>query len=711
MVETTDAPDRGQPGQASAGPAVVGAEPDVVPVPGTSSVHRDRMDTVRGQRPGDRYIRVGRERPKRWVDVDAGADYHLLPSPGHIRATGGIGRVFGRVKRVLVGPPIATAQEHTERVNIFTGLAVFASDNISSSAYATEEIMRVLVLAGVGALSLTLPITFAIVAVLVIVVVSYQQTISAYPSGGGSYIVASTNLGALPGLTAAGALLVDYVLTVAVSIAAGVAALTSIYPGLFQYRVLLGVVFVAVLCLGNLRGIRESGAIFTAPTYIYLVAIFGLLGYGMIRYVMGDLPEYTAPAAWRTTDGAQALGLLLILRAFSSGSVALTGTEAVSNGVPAFKPPEARHAQTVLIAMGASFVSIFLGISFLAGRLGILPDPTEHETVISQLARALVGHGPYLYLVQLSTSLLLVLAANTAFADFPRLASILARDRFLPRLFAFRGDRLAFTGGIVLLASLAAILIVAFGGSVTNLIPLYTVGVFVAFTLSQTGMVRHWWRRKREERRWGLRAAINGLGAVTTGIVAVEVAASKFLLGAWMVLVLVPVLIVVMWGIHRHYGRLAGAQRPETPLNHTDVRLRPIVPIADLNVPAQQALAFARAIAPDDAVTLVHVTDDVAATERLRTAWDAQPHGGTHLVVIDSPYRSLGGPLLRYIDEVGGAHPGDTILVILPEYVPGHWWEHLLHNQTALRLKASLLFRPGVIVASVPYHMAHNGLA
>jgi amino acid transporter len=711
MVETTDAPDRGQPGQASAGPAVVGAESDVVPVPGTSSVHRDRMDTVRGQRPGDRYIRVGRERPKRWVDVDAGADYHLLPSPGHIGATGGIGRVFGRVKRVLVGPPIATAQEHTERVNIFTGLAVFASDNISSSAYATEEIMRVLVLAGVGALSLTLPITFAIVAVLVIVVVSYQQTISAYPSGGGSYIVASTNLGALPGLTAAGALLVDYVLTVAVSIAAGVAALTSIYPGLFQYRVLLGVVFVAVLCLGNLRGIRESGAIFTAPTYIYLVAIFGLLGYGMIRYVMGDLPEYTAPAAWRTTDGAQALGLLLILRAFSSGSVALTGTEAVSNGVPAFKPPEARHAQTVLIAMGASFVSIFLGISFLAGRLGILPDPTEHETVISQLARALVGHGPYLYLVQLSTSLLLVLAANTAFADFPRLASILARDRFLPRLFAFRGDRLAFTGGIVLLASLAAILIVAFGGSVTNLIPLYTVGVFVAFTLSQTGMVRHWWRRKREERRWGLRAAINGLGAVTTGIVAVEVAASKFLLGAWMVLVLVPVLIVVMWGIHRHYGRLAGAQRPETPLNHTDVRLRPIVPIADLNVPAQQALAFARAIAPDDAVTLVHVTDDVAATERLRTAWDAQPHGGTHLVVIDSPYRSLGGPLLRYIDEVGGAHPGDTILVILPEYVPGHWWEHLLHNQTALRLMASLLFRPGVIVASVPYHMAHNGLA
>jgi amino acid transporter len=314
--------------------------------------------------------------------------------------------------------------------------------------------------------------------------------------------VASDNLGPFPGLVAAGALLIDYVLTVAVSIAAGVAALTSIFPDLFAYRVVLGVGFVLLIGLGNLRGIRESGAIFTAPTYVYLVAIFGLLGYGFIRYALGDLPEYTAPAAWQEAHGTEALGLLLILRAFSSGSVALTGTEAVSNGVPAFKPPEARHAQIVLILMGSFFAVIFLGMSFLAGQLGILPDPSEQTTVVSQLARAFVGNSPYLYLVQVSTALLLVLAANTAFADFPRLLSILARDRFVPRLFAFRGDRLAFTGGILLLSILAVLLIVAFRGSVTNLIPLYTVGVFVAFTLSQSGMVVHWRRLRDRESRW-----------------------------------------------------------------------------------------------------------------------------------------------------------------------------------------------------------------
>ena len=546
---------------------------------------------------------------------------------------------------------------------------------------------------------------------LAIVVTSYQQTIQAYPTGGGSYIVASDNLGPFPGLVAAGALLIDYVLTVAVSIAAGVAALTSIFPDLFAHRVVLGVGFVLLICLGNLRGIRESGAIFTAPTYVYLVAIFGLLGYGFaaLRDRRSCL-TYTAPAAWQEAHGTEALGLLLILRAFSSGSVALTGTEAVSNGVPAFKPPEARHAQIVLILMGASFAAIFLGMSFLAGQLGILPDPTEQTTVVSQLARAFVGDSPYLYLVQISTALLLVLAANTAFADFPRLLSILARDRFVPRLFAFRGDRLAFTGGIFLLSILAVLLIVAFRGSVTNLIPLYTVGVFVAFTLSQSGMVVHWWRLRDQEPRWRMRAAINGIGAVTTGIVAIEVAISKFQLGAWMVLVLVPLLIAMMWGIGQHYRRIVGAQRPETPLDPAQVRLRPIIPIANLAVPAQQALAFARAIAPDEAITLVHVTDDVAAADRLRMEWERWPHGGAHLVVIESPYRTLAGPLLRYIDEVERASPGDTLMVILPEYVPGRWWEHLLHNQTALRLKAALLFHPGIIVANVPYHVAPDAV-
>jgi amino acid transporter len=692
------APDRaGRPGAPAA------ATPTASPLrPETPRAEPDHAELLRGTRPGDHYLRI-----------TGHADFRRT-QPGLLVAReeaglprSGLGRLLVRIRRLLIGRPLASAREVHERVNVFTGLAVFASDNISSSAYATEEIMRVLVLAGVGALSLTMPITVAIVAVLAIVVTSYQQTIHAYPNGGGSYIVASDNFGPLAGLVAAAALLSDYVLTVAVSIAAGVAALTSIFPALFDGRVLLGVAFVVVLCLGNLRGIRESGAIFTAPTYVYLAAIFGLLGYGLVRAATGSLPAYEAPAAWREAYGAQALGLLLVLRAFASGSVALTGTEAVSNGVPAFKPPEARHAQRVLILMGGCFGTIFLGMSFLAGRLGILPDPTEQQTVVSQLAATLVGDGtPYHYLVQISTALLLVLAANTAFADFPRLASILARDRFLPRTFQFRGDRLAFTGGIVVLAIIAATLIVAFKGSVTNLIPLYTVGVFLAFTLSQSGMVRHWWRLRDQVRTWRLRAAVNGVGAVTTGVVAVEVAASKFLLGAWMVLLLIPLLIGLMWAIRRHYRRLEAAEKAETPLDPAAIRTRVIVPIAKLNAPAQQALAFARAIAREGAVTALHVTDSREEAEALRTAWAELPHGEANLIVIESPYRALTGPFLRYIDALREAHPRDTLVVVLPEYVPRRWWEHLLHNQTALRLKAALLFRPGVIVANVPYHLA-----
>ncbi|HEV8638945.1 MAG TPA: APC family permease [Chloroflexota bacterium] len=637
--------------------------------------------------------------------------------PGHIvsredlgESRGALGRALTGLKRFLFGRPIRTEDEPHERVNVFTGLAVFASDNISSSAYATEEIMRVLVLAGVGLLSLTMPITVAICLVLAIVVISYQQTIRAYPSGGGSYIVASDNLGTRPALVAAAALLTDYVLTVSVSIAAGVAALTSIFPGWFDYRVAIGVGFVVLLYIGNMRGIRESGAIFTAPTYVYLVAIFGLLGYGFFRYLTGTLPPYEAPAEWSRAAGTEALGVFLILRAFASGSVALTGTEAVSNGVPAFKPPEPQNAGRVLIMMGAFFGAIFLGISFLAGQIGILPDPTEQETVISQLTRTLVGEGtPYHYLVQISTSLLLVLAANTAFADFPRLSSILARDRFLPRAFQFRGERLAFNVGIVNLAIIAAALIVIFQGSVTNLIPLYTVGVFVAFTLSQSGMVKHWWRLRDRDRGWRRRAVINGVGAVTTAIVAVEVAISKFALGAWMILILIPALILVMWAIRKHYSRLEGTLQPETPVRRAEVHPRMVVPVARLNVAAQQALAFAGAIAPSGAVTALHVADSGEEARRFRAEWEQWPHDeGVELVVIESPFRSLSGPLLGYIDAVAQANPRDTIVVVLPELVPGRWWEHLLHNQTALRLKASLLFHPGVIVANVPYHLSRR---
>ncbi len=654
----------------------------------------------RGARPGDRYVRIVRPYKGQFTRRGPG---HLVAREELLAPKTPFGRLADVGRRVLFGARIPTEREIHERIGIFKGLAVFASDNISSSAYATEEIMRVLVIAGVASLTLTMPITIVIVTVLAIVVASYQQTIRAYPNGGGSYIVASDNIGPAAGLTAAGALLTDYVLTVSVSIAAGVAALTSIAPGLFDYRVLLGVLFVVMLCVGNLRGIRESATIFSIPTYVYLVAIYGLLAYGLFRALTGDLPAYEAPADWRP-QGVEPLALLLILRAFASGSVALTGTEAVSNGVPAFKPPEWRHAQIVLILMGLCFGSIFLGMSFLAGRIGILPDPTEQETVVSQLTALLVGAGsPYHYLVQVSTALLLVLAANTAFADFPRLSSLLAKDGFMPRQFAYRGDRLAFSIGIVVLSFLSAALIVGFAGSVTNLIPLYTIGVFVAFTLSQTGMVRHWWKLREKERGWRVRAAFNGVGAVATAIVAVIVGVAKFALGAWMVLVLIPVLIAIMWGIHRHYRTVRDAmtlERPDTPLPRIAPRV--IVPVSRLDRAALYALAVARAIAKD--VTAVHVADTPEDAAEMQRRWDRWG-GEIPLAVVETPYRVLVAPLIAYIDAIDRQDPGRTIVVVLPEFVPRHFWEYPLHNQSALRLKVRLFFRRNTVVVDVPYHV------
>jgi amino acid transporter len=509
-------------------------------------------------------------------------------------------------------------------------------------------------------------------------------------------------------LTAGAALLTDYTLTVAVSTAAGITAITSAFPELFPYRVVVMVGAVAFVMLMNLRGIRESGRAFAIPTYVYVVSILGLIGVGVFRALTGTLPDYVPPADWLEMElqGVEVLGLFLILRAFASGSVALTGTEAVSNGVPAFKPPEARNAQVVLVAMGTLFATIFIGLSFLASQLGIIPDPTEGTTVVSQVARTLVGESPYFYLIQFSTAVLLLLAANTSFNGFPRLASILARDRYLPRVFQFRGDRLAYTSGIVLLAVAASSLIVAYRGSVTSLIPLYTVGVFIAFTCSQAGMVRRWLRRRAEEPSWRWRAAINALGALTTGFVAVEVAFSKFMLGAWMVLIFIPLLIGLMWSIHRHYTTLDSAQRPETPLDPSQIRPRYVIPIAKLNVPARQAIAFALATAGDGTVTAVHVTDDPQAAERLREEWNRGQFGEAELVIIESPFRSLSRPFLAYIDALREAFPNDQIIVVLPEFVHARWWEHLLHNQTALRLKAALFFEPGVIVTSIPYHLA-----
>jgi amino acid transporter len=662
-------------------------------------------ESVVGRRRGDRYVRIVRPSQQEFERKDAG---HLVATERVLAPTTGPGRLVDGVRRVLFGARIPTSLELGERIGKVKGLAVFASDNISSSAYATEEIMRVLLLAGLGAMAaLTLPITLAIIVVLAIVVVSYQQTIRAYPGGGGSYIVASDNLGPFPGLTAAAALLTDYVLTVAVSIAAGVAALTSIFPQLFDIRVALGVAFVVILAVGNLRGLRESATIFALPTYVYLAAIFGLIGYGLFRFATGTLPVYSAPPEWKAAETIGPLGILLILRAFASGSVALTGVEAVSNGVPAFKRPEARNAQVVLIVMGSVFGAIFLGMSFLAGQLGIVPDPSEQETVVSQLTRTFVGNGtPYHFLVQISTALLLVLAANTAFADFPRLGSILARDRFAPHYFQFRGDRLAFTTGIVVLALLSAVLIVAFGGSVTALIPLYTVGVFVAFTLSQAGMVRRWWRLRETDRGWRWRAALNGLGAVATAIVALVVVTAKFALGAWMVLVLIPALIALMWAINRHYSSVEDALTLERPHIALPRRASPrvLVLLARLDRASLEALAYARSIAPH--VTAVHVTDDPAEGERMRGRWaDLDVDGDTDLVILESPYRALIPPLVAYIDALQKQEPERSLTVVLSEFVPRHPWEYLLHNQAALRLKLRLFFRPNTVVIDVPYHV------
>ncbi|HEX2626372.1 MAG TPA: APC family permease [Candidatus Limnocylindrales bacterium] len=616
------------------------------------------------------------------------------------------GRTIARVRTVLFGRPLSIYDEVRERLGVIPGLSIFASDNISSSAYATEEIMRVLALAGAATLSLTMPITIGIVLVLGIVVTSYRQTIAAYPNGGGSYIVASDNLGTLPGLIAAAALLTDYVLTVAVSVAAGVAALTSIAPELFDARVIIGVVLIALIALVNLRGVRESGLVFSVPTYVYLVSILGMLGIGMWRFASGTMPEYHVPAEWLIKTTTEPLGLLLILRAFASGSVALTGVEAVSNGVPAFKPPEARNAARVTVLMGTFFGVIFLGMSFLTGQLGIVPDPTEQETVVSQLTRTLVGGGAFYLLVQVSTAVLLILAANTSFADFPRLSSILARDGFLPRVFQFRGDRLAFNSGIVVLALMAISLIVAFSGSVSALIPLYTIGVFIAFTLSQSGMVRHWWKLRAAGVGWTRRALINGLGAVTTGVVAIEVAIAKFELGAWVVIVLIPILIAGMLFIRRQYQSTTRqlAVRDDIVVRGLQREERVVVPVAGINRAVIQAVNVGRSIARD--VEAVLVSDDPAAAAAIRERWDRQLPK-VPLVVVESPYRALVGPLLAYLDVLDRTWPADepapVTFVVVPEFVARHWWEQLLYNQSARRLRKALLGRPHTVVVDVPY--------
>lgn len=603
------------------------------------------------------------------------------------------------LKHLLVGSPLPTAQFRHERLGKATGLAVFASDALSSVAYATEEILVVLILAGVAALSYSLPIGIAIAVLVAIVTTSYRQTILAYPQGGGAYIVAKDNLGTVPGLIAGAALLIDYVLTVSVSVAAGIAAVTSAFPALFPYRVTLCVLAVIGIAVANLRGVRESGRLFAVPTYLFVASLLGLIVYGSL----GAMFDWITEAPYQEhAPGLEGITLFLVLRAFASGCAALTGVEAVSNGIQAFKPPEAHNARVVMTWLGALLIVLFLGITYLAYDFGI--RPSEHETVVSQLARHIFGRGPVYYEIQAVTMLILLLAANTSYADFPRLASLLAKDRFLARQFANQGDRGVFSNGIIILSGLAVALLIAFGGDTNALIPLYAVGVFVSFTLSQSGMVVRWLRRRQQGWRW--RVWVNGIGAFTTGVVMLTIAVTKFAHGAWIVVLLIPAFVAVFVLVHRHYEDVARQLSLDgaglitaSPISNTVLVL-----VGDLHRGVLGALKYARSISPSPKAVYVEV--DAERTRRLEEKWGAWGLG-TPLIVLSSPYRSLLRPFLDYVDNLlstGG--PDHYVTIILPEFVPARWWQHLLHNQTALLIKGAMLFRKRVIVADVPYHLS-----
>jgi amino acid transporter len=608
-----------------------------------------------------------------------------------------VGASLEGVKRLILGEPIPSHLAHHERLSRVTGLAVLSSDPLSSVAYATEEILRVLVLAGIGALAFLTPIALVIAAILAVVVFSYRQTIHAYPNGGGAYIVARDNLGETPALVAAAALLIDYVLTVAVSIAAGVAAITSAFPQWHLNRVEMTLALVVLLMMGNLRGVRESGRIFALPTYLFVVALLGLIAVGTWRALTGTIvPVAVVPVA----PGGEAFTLFLVLTAFSNGCTAMTGVEAVSNGVPAFKAPEARNAAATMLTMAVLSISMFVGITLLARAYHVLPS--EQETIVSQIARGVFGgRGLPYYVVQAATMLVLVLAANTAYADFPRLASILARDRYAPRQLMNQGDRLAFSNGIIGLSVFASVLLVVYGGDTHALIPLYMIGVFVSFTLSQAGMVVHW--RRLRTTGWKYSATINGFGAIVTGMVLVVVAITKAREGAWIILVLIPVHVALFRITRRHYGEVSEQLSLDAWTQEARRRRNIVlVPVSGVHRAVVQAVSYATTLSDD--VRALYVGIDPALTGRLRGDW-AKWGNGVPLVILDSPFRSLLEPLLEYIEQVAATSPDDFLTIVLPEFVPARWWHHVFHNQRALLIKAALLFRPNVVVTSVPFHL------
>jgi amino acid transporter len=650
---------------------------------------------LRGHKPGDRRVRV--ERPQQPYFRYAGKNV-LTAKAAASAPTTGIGRSLDAVKRLLIGRPLASEDEIGERLTKTKALAIFSSDAISSSAYATEEILLALLVGGgLAALAFSVEVAIAIAALLGVVAISYRQVCLAYPTGGGSYSVSRANFGELASLIAASALMIDYVLTVAVSISSASDQIVAALPDLAAFQAEIAVFAIAVMIVGNLRGIRESGNIFAAPTYLFVGSALLMIAIGVWQIVVEGqaTPVAVESGALRETTGLALL--LLLLRAFASGAVALTGVEAIATGVPAFKPPESRNAATTLAVMAGLLATLFIGLTFLANQFGVVP---RHDTtVIAQVAERVFGNpsiGFYLFLT--FATLILVLAANTSFNAFPRLAAILATDGYIPRQFALRGDRLAFTTGIAVLGGVAMALVIITGANVDALIPLYAVGVFIDFTISQSGMVRHWLRTRPPGFR--RRLAVNASGAVVTGVITVVVVSVKAP-GSLLVVVLIPMLVLAMRFVSRQYRSMAEqlAVKPDIVFGDPRKHQRVVIPVPTLSRAVVQAVQVGRSLSDD--VRLVHVTEDLEEGERVRAAYERQ-FPGVPFVIVESPYRALVRPFVTYLD-VTMRDPDTLVIVVIPEYVARHWWERLLYNQAARRLRAELLGRSGTVVMAVPY--------
>jgi amino acid transporter len=653
------------------------------------------LSEERGSRPGEHYVRIVRPKRKGFERVGPG----LLQATRRVsEPRTGMARTMARFRRRILGSPLETRQFGHQRLSKLLALAILSSDSLSSVAYGPEAILAVLAVAGGVAYSAFLPILGAILFLLVSLILSYRQVIHEYPSSGGSYVVARENLGATAGLIAGAALITDYVLTVSVSVTSGVTQIASAAPGIHPYIAGISVGFITLIMLGNLRGVRESATAFAWPTYLFVFATLAMVLVVIVRVATGSLHSGTPQFDEALRTDANAFGILLILKAFSNGCSSLTGIEALSNSVNAFKPPEAKNARTTLAWMGFLLAAMLIGIGICTKLLGLTVRP--RESLISQVAHAAFSNSIGYYVVIGSTFAVLILAANTAFTGFPRLFYFMAVDNYAPHQFKRLGDRLAYSNGIVVLAVLASVLVITFNGNTLRLIPLYTVGVFIAFTLAQWGMVRRWRRLRKPGWRRGL--AINGVGMVMTSVVFLITASDKFLDGAWIIVIVIPALVALLRGVHTHYTDLNQRAAVETPTEPTKIQPLCIVPISDLNLVALQSLALARKIT--DTVVAVHISDDEEDIAKLRAKWDIW---GNHvpLEIIESPFRSLVRPLLAYIDALDKQVRDDTLIIVLPEMVATRWWHHLLHNQSALRLKGALLFRPGTVVVSVPYHL------